>query len=141
MAEVFRTTRRIEFCETDMAGIAHFANFYIYMEQAEHELFRTLGLELINRQDDGTVISWPRVSASCSFNAPARFEDVLDVSVSVKRIGVKSVTFNIEFHRGETRIAHGQLKTVCCHFGGGDEIKSIEIPAAYRNQLENYETE
>ena len=53
MSEVFRTTRRIEFCETDMAGIVHFANFYIFMEQAEHELFRTLGLELIDRQDDG----------------------------------------------------------------------------------------
>ncbi|MBT4864066.1 MAG: acyl-CoA thioesterase [Planctomycetaceae bacterium] len=138
MSEVFRTTRRVEFCETDMAGIAHFANFYIYMEQAEHELFRTLGLELINRQDDGTVISWPRVSASCSFNAPARFEDVLDVSVFVKRIGVKSVTFGIEFHRGETRIAHGQLKTVCCHFGGDEEMKSIKIPGEYRSQLEQY---
>ena len=138
MSEVFRTTRRVEFCETDMAGIAHFANFYINMEQAEHELFRTLGLELINRQDDGTVISWPRVSASCSFNAPARFEDVLDVSVFVKRIGVKSVTFGIEFHRGETRIAHGQLKTVCCHFGGDEEMKSIKIPGEYRSQLEQY---
>jgi YbgC/YbaW family acyl-CoA thioester hydrolase len=138
MSEVFRTTRRIEFCETDMAGIVHFANFYIFMEQAEHELFRTLGLELIDRQDDGTVISWPRVSASCSFNAPARFEDVLDVSVSLKRIGMKSVTFGIEFHRGETRIAHGQLKTVCCHFGPDDTMKSIEIPAEYRNNLEKY---
>jgi YbgC/YbaW family acyl-CoA thioester hydrolase len=138
MSEVFRTSRRIEFCETDMAGIVHFANFYIFMEQAEHEMFRTLGLKLIDRQDDGTVISWPRVSASCSFNAPARFEDVLDVSVSVKRIGVKSVTFGIEFHRGETRIAHGQLKTVCCHFGRDDTMQSIEIPAQYRKKLEQY---
>ncbi len=138
MSEVFRTSRRIEFCETDMAGIVHFANFYIYMEQAEHELFRRLGLELIDRQDDGTVISWPRVSASCSFNAPARFEDVLDVSVSVKRIGVKSVTFGIEFHRGETRIAHGQLKTVCCHIGPDESMKSIEIPDECRSKLEQY---
>jgi acyl-CoA thioesterase FadM len=66
---------------------------------------------------------------------------VLDISVSVKRIGAKSVTFSIDFHRGETRIAHGQLKTVCCHFGGGEEMKSIEVPVEYRNQLEAFKTD
>lgn len=141
MPEPFHTTRRVEFCETDMAGIVHFANFYIYMEQAEHDLFRELGMQMINRQPDGSVISWPRVSASCSFSAPARYDDVLDVSVTVNRIGLKSVIFGIEFHRGETRIAHGQLKTVCCHFNHDGGLTSIEIPAGDRRKLETYEAE
>ena len=32
----FHTTRRIQFAETDMAGIVHFSNFFRYMEEAEH---------------------------------------------------------------------------------------------------------
>jgi acyl-CoA thioester hydrolase len=28
MSAVFRTTRRVEFADTDMAGIAHFSNFF-----------------------------------------------------------------------------------------------------------------
>jgi acyl-CoA thioester hydrolase len=138
MPAPFRTTRRVEFCETDMAGIAHFANFYIYMEQAEHEMFRALGLKMIDRQPDGTVISWPRVSASCSFSGPARYDDVLDVTLAVHRLGVKSVTFGIEFHREGTRVAHGQLKTVCCHFGREGEMQSIEIRPEDRRKLERY---
>ena len=37
MAHEYRTSRRIEFADTDMAGIAHFSRFYVFMEQAEHE--------------------------------------------------------------------------------------------------------
>ena len=40
----FSFERRVEFCETDSAGIAHFSSLAIYMEQAEHALFRSLGL-------------------------------------------------------------------------------------------------
>lgn len=141
MAAPFVTTRRVEFCETDMAGIVHFANFYIYMEQAEHELFRTLGLELFDQQDDGTVISWPRVSASCSFDASARFNDVLEIRLTVARIGAKSLTFSIEFWCEETRIAHGQLKTVCCRFESDKILSSVEIPSEFRQNIEKYAAE
>ena len=141
MTEPFITPRRVEFCETDMAGIVHFANFYLYMEQAEHELFRTLGVELLDHQDDGTVISWPRVSASCSFHAPARFNDVLEIRLAVSRIGVKSLTFSVEFWCGETRIAHGRLKTVCCHFKSGGTMESVEIPPEFLRKVEKYVVE
>ena len=36
----FQTTRRIEFGDTDMAGIVHFANFFRFMEAAECEFLR-----------------------------------------------------------------------------------------------------
>ena len=35
MASYFKSTRRVEFCETDMAGIVHFSNFYKWMEQTD----------------------------------------------------------------------------------------------------------
>ena len=40
MATPFRVTRRVEFHETDMAGIVHFSNFFRYMEFAEVEFLR-----------------------------------------------------------------------------------------------------
>src|SRR5213078_989612 len=46
MPAVFRTTRRVEFADTDMAGIVHFANFFRYMESAEHEFLRSHGLSV-----------------------------------------------------------------------------------------------
>jgi len=136
MAAQFSMTRRVEFSDTDMAGIVHFVNFYRYMEQAEHEFFRSLGLSIMQKQADGTVIGWPRVSAACTFEAPAYYDDLLEVRLSVVCKGVKSLTMKFEFWRDETRIARGQLKTACCLCRHDAPIKSIEIPPSYSEKIE-----
>ncbi len=41
-----------------MAGIIHFANYYRYMEEAEHAFFRSLDLSIMQPQPDGSVIGW-----------------------------------------------------------------------------------
>ena len=125
MASSFSMTRVIEFCETDMAGIAHFSNFYRWMEQAEHAFFRSLGLTIANEQVDGTIIGFPRVSASCRFVSPAKFEDELTVQLQVQRIGVKSLTYQT-------------LKTACCQFRPGESLQSIVIPDLYLSKIEEY---
>ena len=43
MSYEFQITRRVEFSETDMAGIMHFSNYFRFMETAEHAFFRSLG--------------------------------------------------------------------------------------------------
>ena len=138
MASHLRTTRRVEFCETDMAGIVHFSNFYKWMEQAEHEFFRSLGLTIVNHQADGSVIGWPRVSAQCRFESPARYEDVLDVLITVQRIGVKSLSYEVVFSCGERVIARGSMKTVSCVMRPGEGLTSVEIPQEYLSKIEEY---
>jgi len=135
MPAQFTTHRRIQFSDTDMAGIVHFANFYKYMEEAEHEYFRSLGLTIMHQEADGTVIGWPRVRAACAFEAPAFFEDVLDIDVNIVRKGVRSLTIAYLFRRGETRIANGEMKTVCCICRHGGKLQSIDIPADYDAKL------
>ncbi|MGH7127156.1 MAG: acyl-CoA thioesterase [Planctomycetaceae bacterium] len=135
----FTTTRRVAFAETDMAGIVHFANFYRYMEEAEHAVLRTVGLRVIEKQADGTTLSWPRVAASCEFEAPAFYEDVLTISVSVERLGTKSLTLAYEFFRDEALIATGRMTAVCCLFRDGEEMEPIAIPAEIRARIEKIE--
>lgn len=135
MTAQFTTTRRVEFADTDLAGIIHFANYYRYMEEIEHAFFRSLGLSIMQTQPDGSVIGWPRVSAACSFEAPAYFEDLLEVRLNVVRKGVKSLNYEIEFWRGETRLAHGKLKTVCCLCRPGQPLQSIPIPTSYTDKI------
>lgn len=141
MASSFRTSRRVEFCETDMAGIAHFSNFYKWMEQAEHDFFRSLGLTIVRHQPDGTTIGWPRVSAQCRFDSPVHYEDVMEVVLTVQRIGVKSLTYDVVFSVGERTIARGSIKTVCCIVRPGHPLTSIEIPPDYVSKIEEYRGE
>lgn len=132
----FRTTRRVEFCETDLAGIVHFANFYRYMEQAEHEFFRSLGLKIAGKLPDGTTFGWPRVACSCSFDVPARYEDVIEIRLTIERRTARSLTVHYEFFRDETRLATGQMKTVFCVLTPDVGMKSAEMPAEYAAKLD-----
>jgi acyl-CoA thioester hydrolase len=134
----FVTTRRVEFVDTDMAGIVHFSNFFRYMEQAEAEFFRSHGHSLALTKN-GSGVGWPRVAASASFKAPAYHNDVLEVRIYVRRRGFKSLTLQFEFRRGETLVATGQIKTAYCRFRPDQPIQSLEIPADFDSLLGPYD--
>ena len=130
----FHTKRRVEFRDTDAAGIVHFSAFFVYMEQAEHEMLRSLGLSVAAHDDEGEI-GWPRIAASCEFLNPARFEEVLDVEVLVERLGRKSVTYTFSFTRDGTPIARGSTTAVCCRIRSGLPPQSMEIPAWFSHKL------
>src|SRR5262245_24973375 len=136
MAAAFRTTRRIEFADTDMAGIVHFANFFRFMEAAEVEFLRSRGLN-VRLEWDGRLMGFPRVSASCDYVKPATFGDVLDVAVTIERLGTKSITFGVEFTCGGDVIARGKVTSVCClvRTREDEELEPIPIPESYRQRL------
>jgi 4-hydroxybenzoyl-CoA thioesterase/acyl-CoA thioester hydrolase len=117
-----------------MAGIVHFANFFRYMEAAEHAFLRACGLSVVLEQE-GERISFPRVAASCEYLEPARFEDVLEISVKVDRLGRSSVSYRFEFFKAGELIARGQITTVCCRVGAGHALEAREIPEVIRAQL------
>ncbi len=135
MPHEFNTQRRIEFADTDMAGIVHFARFFVFMETAEHEFLRSLGTSVAAKLDH-LQLGWPRLAASCEYLSPAKFEEVLDIRVAVARKGNKSMTYQFEFHRGEVIIARGQMSSVCCVVGAEGKLKSIPIPDFLTEQIQ-----
>ena len=132
----FRTTRRVEFCDTDMAGIAHFANFFRWMESAEVEFLRARGLS-VKLDWEGQTLGFPRVSATCDFMKPARFQDLLDIAVAIERIGAKSVSYAFEFTCNGAILARGKVTSACCRVHGDNQLEAVEIPASYRARLES----
>lgn len=110
----FKLTRRIEFAETDMAGIVHFANFYRMMEVTEHAFFRSLGFS-IHGHDHGVTTGWPRVSASCDFRAPLRFEEEVEIHLIVAEVRTRSIRYVFIFRKAAdgAEVARGEVVTVC----------------------------
>jgi len=123
----FATRRRVEFSDTDVAGIVHFSRFFVFMESAEHQFLNALGTS-VHAQYEGHVLGWPRLTASCEFIRPARFEDTVDILLSVQRLGRKSVTYDAEFRLGEDLIARGRMTSVCCVLEEGKPPRSVSIP-------------
>lgn len=149
MSAEFSWERRVEFCETDAAGIVHFSSLVIYMEQAEHALLRSLGLSVANSAtatpdstatpDDSTWrnVSWPRVRVECDFLSPAKFEDIVSINVFLSVLGKKSVTYQHRLFVGARAIATGSMTSVCCKRENGTLV-GREIPAEIREKLSAY---
>jgi acyl-CoA thioester hydrolase len=135
MSAPFRISRRVDFADTDMAGIIHFSNYFRYMEFAEVAFLRARGLS-VSMTTDADKIGFPRVSATCDYLHPVRFEDVVDIEVRVERVGRKSVTYTFDFtHKGKL-VAKGRLSAVCCRMRPeAHELESIDIPDDIRRRL------
>jgi len=129
------TRRKVEFADTDMGGIVHFARYLVFMETAEHELLEQAGTCLVS-MIDGKRVLWPRVAAALQYKSPARFGDILDIHVKVMRKGTKSLTYFCRIKVEEREIATGEWTTVCCELEPGRPVRSIPIPAELSARLE-----
>jgi acyl-CoA thioester hydrolase len=135
----FKVTRRVEFSETDMAGIMHFSNFFKFMETAEHAFFRSLGFSIVTMNTEPPV-GWPRVHASCDYTQPLRFEDEVEIHLLVAEKKSKAITYQIRFRKlnGEPvmEVARGKLTVVCVTRQPDGRMRACHIPEAIAQQIE-----
>jgi len=132
--------RRVEFAHTDQAGMAHFSEFFRYMESAEHELFRSLGLSVV-QEWEGRRISWPRVSAAFDFEQPLRFEDEFELHLGIERMGESSISWVVHVKRDGLHCGTGRCTTVCCDVTDHSSLARMPIPSEIRTQLEVFHVE
>jgi acyl-CoA thioester hydrolase len=139
MAYEFKAQRRVEFSDTDMAGIMHFSNFFRFMETAEHGFYRSLGFSVVEKESLPRI-GWPRVHASCDYHRPLRFEDLVEIHLLVEEKRSKAIRYQIRFYKltGESReeVARGQLTIVCVTHGMDGTMKASAIPAEITAQIE-----
>lgn len=131
MSHEFKVTRRVEFSETDMAGIMHFSNYFRFMETAEHAFYRSLGFSVVLKDLD-PPIGFPRVHAECDFRKPLRFEDLVEVQLLVREKKSKSISYCFRFWNLNAspveEVARGIVTVVCVTHGGGGKMSAVPIP-------------
>ena len=112
-------TRRVEFAETDAAGMVHFSMFFRYMEEAEHAAWRAAGL---NIWESGEGLSWPRIAAQCDFKSPLKFQDEFEVRSAIAR----------HHAQHDHMVARAGAGRCHCRFGIGDgSVRAEECRRLY----------
>jgi YbgC/YbaW family acyl-CoA thioester hydrolase len=143
MAFEFRDRRRVEFYETDMAGIVHFSNFFRFMESAEHAFFRSLGLRLHQHQGEG-MTGWARRRASCEYLAPLHYMDEVEIELRVRAKTRSTLSYDFVFRRlapsegsDAEEIARGSLQVVhVAREDGRGSMKASAMPAEVASAIE-----
>lgn len=136
----FKLTRRVEFADTDMAGIVHFSSFFRYMENTEHAFYRSLGASVIMSHLN-PPLGFPRVHASCDFKKPIRFEDNLEIHLLVREKRAKVLSYLFKFRKATEKglseeLARGIITVVCVAHHPDGTMASAEIPKFLAEQIQ-----
>ena len=137
--------RRVVFSETDMAGIAHFSNFFRWMEEAEHAFYRSVGLSVhaaAEGEGGGMRTGWPRVKATAEYRLPLRFEEEFEIELLVAEMRSKAIRYELKFWKNpdggaERKLAaRGELVVVAVECAGdGKEMHAVAIPNVFRERI------
>jgi acyl-CoA thioester hydrolase len=127
--------RRVDFAQTDAAGILHFSTYFLYMEAAEAALFRELGIPLLWRDADG-AFGFPRIDCHCKFRQPAEFDDLIRITLRIEEIlsGRIHYAFTFTGQDGRRR-ATGAMTTACAHRDEAGQLRSVPLPERVRAAL------
>lgn len=141
MMRRFVYSDRVQFADTDMAGIVHFANFFRYLERAEHAFFKSLGLSIVERPPEVPAeerVGWPRVHASCDYHAPLVFDDVMEIEVLLEEVRTRSLRYGFRVRKEDgTLCAEGRVTTVCVRKDRATgKMRAVDIPERIRRKME-----
>jgi acyl-CoA thioester hydrolase len=121
----FHYHRRVQFPETDATGIVHFTNFFKYVEEAEHAMWRAAGLSIA---PPDSAIGWPRVAASFEFRKALRFEDEFDVHLQIAEKTRKTIRYQAVLRKEGETMAVGSLTIICVRKTPGEALKAADMP-------------
>ncbi len=132
MSRFHETKVRVRYAETDKWGTVYHSNFFVWFEVGRVELLRSLGLpykDMEEKDDSHTVV----VEVKCSFERPARYDDLLRIRTWISESKNKTIRFAYEVFNDATgeRLATGETLHVICDGNG----KPKPLPEKYRAQI------
>jgi len=108
-------SRRVQWMDTDAAGIWHHSVVIRWAEEAEAELHRRLGII------DETFGATPRVRTEFEFGVPLRFDEVVGITLAVGELGATSITYDIDVSTASGQVANGRMVAVLIDRGTGEK--------------------
>ena len=122
-----RFTLQVRFCETDLMGIVHHANYLAYFEAGRVDWLHRRGLSYDFWVKQG--IHLPVVETRLRYRKAARFDDVLVVETWVAEVTRAKVQFDAAIRRGLETLVSGSVWLACVAMPEG---RIVSIPASVR---------
>jgi acyl-CoA thioester hydrolase len=128
---------RVRYNECDAQGHVFNANYFVYFDIILTELWReALGSYKALTADGLDMVV---AEAGARFHAPARFDDELEITLEVERLGNTSMVSTIGIARGGDTLAEGRIVHI---FVRADRLgEKAPIPDHVRRILQPYTVE
>jgi len=99
---------RVRFGDTDASGRIFYTSLLDHFDAAGTEFMRHLGLSYGALGD----VAFPRVHVECDYTSPLVFDDLMDIAVTVERVGRTSFTLAFDVSIDGRNAARGKLVIV-----------------------------
>ncbi|MEI6807578.1 MAG: thioesterase family protein [bacterium] len=126
----FKYPVRVPYAHIDQMGVVYYAHYLVYFEMARGELLRKAGMPYGEMERAGVML--PVVESHCVYRKPAKFDDLLDVRITMVETRGIRVHLEYEVTRGDELIATGYTDHVCMSCEGKvmrpvPELKKLSV--------------
>tara|TARA_B100001971_G_scaffold209172_1_gene232273 strand:- start:3524 stop:3964 length:441 start_codon:yes stop_codon:yes gene_type:complete len=133
----FIHTLRVRWRECDVQGIAYYGSYIDFIDVAQAEYFRNLGI-LTHNTESRKLFDLAAVKVTLEYKSPAKIDDLIDVHIRVHEMGFTSITKRWEIYQSGTNklLATGETISVNYESVSGE---SRPLPDETRRDIEAYE--
>jgi acyl-CoA thioester hydrolase len=121
---------RVRFCETDLMGIVHHANYLPYFEMGRVEWLRERSVTYAAWAEQGLHLAVAEVSLR--YKAPAKFDDLLALHTCLAEVRSHSLKFTYRLMRGEKLLNEGMTLLACVNNTGALTRLSSDMLQAFK---------
>lgn len=109
---VHRFQKRVRYGETDQMGYLYYGHYAQYYEIGRVEMLRSLGITYKDLEEKyGTFM--PVLHLECRYVRPARYDELLTIETTLRKLPKKDMVFYIEIKNEEGKIVNGGRVRLC----------------------------
>ena len=134
----FKHTLRVRWRECDIQGIAYYGSYIDFIDVAQAEYFRNLGI-LTHQANGRKNFDLAAVKVTLEYKSPARMDELIDIFFRVEKIGRTSIDVRSEIYRSDTDELLCSGQTISVNFDSALG-KSRDVPAEIRDIIDKFES-
>ena len=134
----FKHTLRVRWKECDIQGIAYYGSYIDFIDVAQAEYFRNLGI-LTHQPNDRKVFDLAAVRVTLEYKSPAKIDELIDIFLRVEKIGRTSIDKRSEIYRSDTDELLCSVQSISVNFDSELE-KSRVVPTEIKDIIDQFES-
>ena len=129
MLNNFSANYRIYYEDTDSGGVVYYANYLKFFERARTDFLRALNISQSELAATENLVFVVR-KCQIEYISPAKLDDLVEVTVTVKEIHAASIVMEQEIKRSDKILSRLNVEIVCV---AADNFRPKKIPTNIKN--------
>ena len=124
---------RVRYAETDQMGVAHHANYLLWLEVARTAYLEAIGYRYRDLEERGSLLAVTEIN--CRYLAPLRYDDEVVVKTWVQERKRLKLDFSYELYMDETLVARASTVLGCLNRDGRPQQLPEEVEKAIADAM------